>query len=150
MEDKKDFKYIVRIVNSDIDGKHQIAVGLTRIKGVGHVFANAICDKADIDKRKITGELSDAEVAKLEEVIKSKDFPTWMFNRRKDPETGEDTHLIGADIKFIQENDVKLMKKSKSYKGSRHQAGLPARGQRTKSNFRKNKGKAQGAKKKRK
>jgi small subunit ribosomal protein S13 len=44
-------------------------------------------------------------------------------------------------LKFAKENDVKMMKKIKSYRGLRHQWSLPVRGQRTKSNFRRNKGK---------
>jgi len=49
--------------------------------------------------------------------------------------------LVG-DLKFTKENDIKLLKKVKSYRGMRHALGLPVRGQRTKSNFRRNKGKA--------
>ena len=40
------------------------------------------------------------------------------------------------DLRFVQENDVKLMRKIKSYKGTRHSSRLPVRGQKTKSNFR--------------
>ena len=50
--------------------------------------------------------------------------------------------------KMSQENDVKREQKTKSYRGLRHAIGLPVRGQRTKSNFRRNKGKAVGGKKK--
>ena len=151
MEEKIDFKHIVRIVNTDIGGKKPISVGLTKIKGVGHIFANAICTLSNIEKGKQTGNLTDDEVTKIEYIIKNPDtFPKWMFNRRKDPETGEDMHLIGPDLKFVQSNDIKTMKKVKSYKGTRHIAGLPARGQQTKSNFRRNKGKATGVKRKKK
>jgi hypothetical protein len=53
-------------------------------------------------------------------------------------------HKIGADLKFTQENDIRFMKKIRCYKGIRHSMGQPVRGQRTKSNFRKNKGKVTG------
>ena len=59
-----------------------------------------------------------------------------MVNRRKDIETGEDRHLVGVDLKFMQEQDIKRMIKIKSYKGVRHMFGLPVRGQRTRSSFR--------------
>jgi small subunit ribosomal protein S13 len=49
---------------------------------------------------------------------------------------------------FTKDNDIKLMRKIKSYKGTRHSAGQPVRGQRTKSNFRKSKGKVMGVKRK--
>ena len=75
-------------------------------------------------------------------------IPLWLLNRRKDPETNEDKHLITDDIRFVQENDVKILKKIKSYKGVRHMHGLPTRGQRTKSNFRRNKGNVIGVKRK--
>jgi small subunit ribosomal protein S13 len=67
-----------------------------------------------------------------------------MLNRQKDYESGENMHLLGPTIKFVQDNDVRRLKKIKAYKGMRHAAGLPVRGQRTRSNFRKNKGKTVG------
>ena len=51
-------------------------------------------------------------------------------------------------MSFTQDNDIKMLKKIKSYKGIRHSLGLPVRGQRTRSNFRKNKGKVMGVKRK--
>ena len=59
-----------------------------------------------------------------------------MLNRRKDLETGEDKHLLGTDLMIAKDNDLKLLKKTKSYIGLRHQRRLPVRGQRTQSNFR--------------
>ena len=56
--------------------------------------------------------------------------------------------MIGTNVDFFEENDVKMMKKIKSYKGIRHSLGQPVRGQRTKSNFRRNKGKVMGVQKK--
>ena len=53
-----------------------------------------------------------------------------------------------SDLRFIQDNDIKMMKKIKSYKGIRHMFRLPVRGQCTRSNFRKNKGKGMGVKRK--
>ena len=56
--------------------------------------------------------------------------------------------MTGTTLSFTQDNDIKMMKKIKSYKGVRHILGQPVRGQRTKSNFRKNKGKVLGVKRK--
>jgi small subunit ribosomal protein S13 len=47
-------------------------------------------------------------------------------------------HLIGADVKFARDNDIKFERKIRTYKGQRHAVGLPVRGQRTKSHFRRN------------
>lgn len=143
-EQKDNFRYIVRVANTDIDGKKSILLAMRKIKGVGFMFSQFVCRSANIPITKQAGSLSDEEVARLQEVILNPSkfaAPSWMLNRRHDPETGEDHHLILGDLQFAKETDIKTMKKSKSYKGLRHQWGLTVRGQRTKSNFRKNKGK---------
>ena len=148
-KEKDNFRYLVRIVNTDLDGKKQIVDALRKIRGIGFMFANAICICAGIDNRRKTGYLLDAEVAKIDEVIRNPakfNIPSWMYNRRRDAETGADMHLVTVDLKFMQENDIKLMKKIRSYKGVRHSIDQPVRGQKTRSNFRKNKGKVQGVK----
>ena len=140
----KDFRHLVRILNTDLKGQKQILYALPYIKGIGLMLANAICRKANVDIHKRAGYLTDAEVKAIEEVITNPTragIPKWMFDRRKDYDTGADLHIISATLEFTQEMDIKRMKKTKSYKGLRHQWGQPVRGQRTKSNFRKNKGK---------
>lgn len=139
-----DFRHIVRVANTDLKGNKQIHMGLHKIKGISFMFSNFICYSAKVDPRKITGDLTAAEVTRLEEVIKNPakyNCPTWLVNRRKDYETGQDMHLINTDLDLSVDSDIKRMKKTKSYKGLRHPFGLTVRGQRTKSNFRKNKGK---------
>lgn len=147
-----DFKYMVRIVNTDLDGKKQILYALRKIKGIGINYANFVCGVANVNKQTKAGYLSTEQVKRIEEVIKNPlkyNAPEWMLNRRSDPETGIDSHLLSADLIFMNEKDIKEMKKTKSYKGLRHAWGLTVRGQRTKSNFRKNKGKGSlGVKKK--
>lgn len=150
-EDTQNFKHIVRVANVDIPGEKLIRFSLTKIKGVGVHFADAICIVAGIDKQSKTGNLNDKQVEKLNEVVKDpvqSGIPAWMFNRKNDYETGEDKHLITGNLHFVQDNDLKRLKKIKSLRGLRHQKGLPVRGQRTRSNFRKSKGKVVGVKKK--
>lgn len=140
----KDFKYIVRIGNSDIDGNKAILLSLQKIKGVSFMLANAFCTILKIDKTQKAGTLSDDQIAKLDALLKSKSpegIPSWLLNRRKDYETGEDIHFVGADLTFLNETDIRRLKKIRSYVGVRHMSKLPVRGQRTKSNFRPNKGK---------
>lgn len=142
-----EFKHIVRIVNTDLKGDKQIVQALRKIKGISFMYANMVCTMAKVEKTKKTGNLTDTEVARLDDTIKSPakyNVPEWMKNRRKDPETGENLHVITSNLDFLTDNDVKIMKKTKSYKGMRHAIGQPVRGQRTKSNFRRNKGKVQG------
>ena len=150
MEEKQEEKYFIRIANNDLDGKRAIGHTLTSIKGVGFSFSNAICNAAGIDKTKKSGILTDDEVKKIEQVLNDPlkyGMPAWLFNRRKDPEDNTDKHLVTATLTFIRDNDIKSMKKMKSYRGIRHSFGLPVRGQKTRSNFRKNKGKVTGVKK---
>ena len=52
---------------------------------------------------------------------------------------GKDAHLSGTDVKVAEKFDIKAMIDKKSYRGVRHMLGLPVRGQRTKSSFRKGK-----------
>ncbi len=150
-EPKPNFKYIVRVANVDIQGNRPTNIALTQIKGIGINLANIICICADIDRAEKAGNLNDEQVKKLNQVVENlaaHGLPTWLFNRRKDYDTGSDMHLLTGNISFYRENDIKRMKKIKSLKGVRHGKGLPVRGQRTKSHFRENKGKVVGVAKK--
>lgn len=155
MADKKetnsDFRHLVRVASTDLLGEKSILFGLTKIKGVGVIYANAILSVSGIPKGKQTGIISDTEVDKLNDILANPEkykLPVWLFNRRKDYETGEDTHLMSSDLDFTRDNDLKRLKKTKALRGMRHAWGLPVRGQRTKSNFRRSKGKVTGVKRK--
>lgn len=147
-KEDENFSYIVRIASADLDGHKSIGFALNKIKGVSYNFANTICKLAGIEMSKKVGYLEDSEIKKLNEIVldpvKFK-VPSWMFNRRKDPETGKDMHIITGDLQFAKENDIKTLKKIKCYRGIRHMAGLPSRGQRTKSNFRRSKATRKGS-----
>jgi small subunit ribosomal protein S13 len=139
-----EFKHIVRIANTDLKGEKRLVIALQRIKGVGFNFANALCHVAGIAPDKRTGEMSDSEEKRLSECVlhpERQGIPVWMLNRRLDYESGENRHLIMADITFVTDNDKKREIRMRSYKGVRYPAKLTVRGQRTKSNFRLNKGK---------
>jgi small subunit ribosomal protein S13 len=139
---------LVRILSRDIEGKLNVYVGLTKIKGISWSMANAICKILKLDKKKKIGALSKEEIEKINEFAKNPKAPTFMFNRKFDIESGENKHLIGNDLELQKEFDIGRLKKIKSYRGLRHAVGLPVRGQRTKSHFRKNKRKSVGIKKK--
>ena len=150
-ETDKEIKYFVRIANTDLDGNKPIGHALIKIKGIGFMFSNMVCVLAKINKFKLAGLLSDGEVKKIDEVIKEPvafGAPIWALNRKLDPQDGSNKHLITSALTFVQDNDIKLMRKIKSYKGVRHSLGLTVRGQKTRSNFRKNKGKVLGVKRK--
>jgi len=141
--DNPNFRHLVRIVNTDLPGERPIGMALQNLRGVSFMLANAICTIAKINPRKLSGDLTAEEEGRITKVLLEPEhagIPIWMLNRRKDPETGIDHHLIGSDIKFTNENDIKFHRKIRTWIGFRHSYGQPVRGQRTKSNFRKNKG----------
>ena len=138
MEDE--FKHLVRISRKDVDGNKTIEHALTDIKGVGLSLSKTICRVLDLDLNSKIGYIADEDVERIESIIedpKAFDIPTWMLNRREDYVTGEDIHLIESDLDMTLRDDLNRMKKTRSYKGRRHEVGLPVRGQRTKSTFRK-------------
>jgi len=138
-EEKQEFRGILRIKGADLKGEKNLYVSLQRVDGVGAQLANAICKVSNFKRNRKVGTLTKEEVKKIEEIIddpKKFGIPSWMLNRKKDPKTGKDIHLSGADVKFTEEQDVKGMIKIKTYRGVRHMYGLPVRGQRTRSSFR--------------
>ena len=156
MEDEKK-KYVrkeqddvslIRILGKDIRGDSKVGSALTRISGISWTLANAICKILKLDRKQKIQDISKDELVKIEDAIKNPAVPTFLKNRQNDLETGEDKHLSGADLKLRKEFDIKRLKKIRSYKGIRHTANLPVRGQRTKGNFRRNRKKSVAAAKK--
>jgi small subunit ribosomal protein S13 len=138
-EHDENFNYIIRVVNTDINGEHNIVQGLTQIKGIGRHMATFIADTAGVDRKLKFGNLPEPEIEKLKEVLENIDeyAPPWMLNYRKDAYTGEDIHLISTDVTSRLRDDINMMKMIRSYRGVRHELGLKVRGQRSSSNGRK-------------
>lgn len=147
-QEQRNENRVVRILSKDIEGRMSVYSGLTKIKGISWTLSNAICEKLGLDKTKKIGALSDDEIARISAFFKNPELPGYLFNRRDDFATGEDKHLLGNDLELSHEFDIKRLKKIKSYRGLRHMSKLPLRGQRTKSNFRRNRRKGAGIKKK--
>jgi len=124
---------IVRIGDTDLEGSKAVAYALARIKGIGLSSAFAICRRLGIDPFAPLGSLSEEQVSKLDWAVRNlhEIAPAWFLNRRRDPFSGRDLHLIGSDLILAAKNDIDLMKKLRSWKGMRHAAGLKVRGQRT-------------------
>jgi small subunit ribosomal protein S13 len=137
-EHDENFNYIIRIVNTDINGEYNIVQGLTQIKGIGRHMATFIADTAGVNRKIKFGNLPEPEIEKIKEVLENIDeyAPAWMLNYRKDMYTGEDMHLISTDVATHLRDDINLMKMIRSYRGVRHELGLKVRGQRTSSNGR--------------
>jgi len=145
----KEFRHIVRIADTDLEGTLKIGFALLNIKGVGIGLANAVLRKAGISQETRLGFLSEAELEKIQNVLKTPSkhgLPSWLLNRSKDIETGEGLHQIGSELVLQTKTDIDKMKRIRSWRGFRHAHGLKVRGQRTKTTGRK--GKAVGVKKK--
>ena len=132
---------IIRIAGKDINGSYKMIRGLMQIKGIGHGMARALAisyeNEYKVSKETELKDLSDAQVAQLEAMIKDpqklKNIPKFMLNRRKDSETGEDMHMIGVDLTVKNRQDVDNMIRIQAWRGHRHQYGQKVRGQRTRS-----------------
>lgn len=122
-------------MNTDLQGSRQVMYALTGIRGIGLRTSRIIVDSTGVDPKGIIGYLSDEDVAKLDVAIGELEtkMPTWMLNRRIDPLSGEDKHLLGQDILLTFREDINNLKKVRAYRGLRHERGLKVRGQRTKS-----------------
>jgi len=145
----KEFRHIIRIADTDLDGVKKVGHAIADIKGIGINLANVILKKAGIDPKNRLGFLSEVEVEKVEDIIKDPlkyGIPEWYLNRPKDRETGKSLHLIGSDLVLQTKSDIDQMKKIRSWRGVRHAYGLKVRGQRTRTTGRV--GKAMGVKKK--
>lgn len=136
----KEFNYIVRVRGTSLNGTKPIPYALCDIKGVGIRLARSIVKKVGLDQGQRLGNLSDTEVKRLEDALEAPDgrgMPAWMLNRRKDPETGGNVHLLTSDLTLRVKSDIDLMREIRSWKGERHSRGLKVRGQRTKTTARK-------------
>jgi small subunit ribosomal protein S13 len=145
----QEFRHILRIAGSDVAGTLKAVYALTEIKGISISLSNAILRKADVNPDLRVGFLTESDITKIEEVIDDPakyNLPVWLFNRRKDADTGKDMHLTSADLVLKTKTDIEQAKDMRSWRGYRHAYGLKVRGQHTKTTGRA--GKALGVKKK--
>jgi small subunit ribosomal protein S13 len=145
----QEFRHILRIEGADVAGTLKTVYALTEIKGISMSLSNAILRKANINPELRVGFLTESDIERIENIIKDPrkyDLPIWLFNRRKDSETGQDLHLTTADLLLKTKTDVDLAKEIRSWRGYRHAYSLKVRGQHTKTTGRA--GKALGVKKK--
>lgn len=145
----KEFRHIVRIKGTDIDGSKKVVYGLTKIRGLGVATSSAIVRASDLKPDLRIGQLSPEEVTTIENVMVDPvkyGIPGRLTNRQRDLESGRDLHLVGPDLALKIKSDIDFMKDIRSWKGIRHSLGLKVRGQRTKTTGRK--GKAVGVQKK--
>ena len=86
------FQHILRVMNTNIDGKRNIMFAMTSIKGMGRRYANIVLKKADIDLTKRAGELSEEEIDKIVTIMQNPrqyKIPNWFLNRQRDIKDGK-------------------------------------------------------------
>ncbi len=145
----QEFRHMLRIAGSDVAGTLKTVYALKEIKGISMSLSNAILRKANINPDLRVGFLTESDVTKIEEIIEDPtkyNLPIWLFNRRKDAETGRDMHLTSAELVLKTKTDIEQAKEIRSWRGYRHAYSLKVRGQHTKTTGRA--GKALGVKKK--
>jgi small subunit ribosomal protein S13 len=145
----QEFRHILRIAGADVAGTLKAVYAVTEVKGISLSLSNAILRKAEVNPDVRAGFLTESDVDKIEEIIADPakyNIPSWLFNRRKDAETGKDMHLTSAELVLRTKTDIDQAKEIRSWRGYRHAYGLKVRGQRTKTTGRA--GKALGVKKK--
>ncbi len=137
--EQDEIKHIVRIANTDLEGKKSVQYSLTGIKGINRRIARIISDRSNVDPTATIGYLDDEKIDSLKKTIEEikSILPTWMLNRRKDLLTGDDKHILATDILLTKREDLNTLKKTRSYRGVRHERGHKVRGQRTRSTGRK-------------
>lgn len=113
---------MARIAGIDLPKNKRGEIGLTYIFGIGNTTAKTILDKAGVDYNTKVSDWNDDQLAKIRAVL------------------NDDYKVEGALRSEIQTNIKRLMDIG-CYRGVRHRAGLPLRGQRTKNNSRTRKGK---------
>ncbi|MDE1881656.1 MAG: 30S ribosomal protein S13 [Euryarchaeota archaeon] len=138
VSDNPNFRYIVRVANTDLDGTRPTVMALTKIPGVGVRIAEATARVMGLNAAAYIGDLTEEQTDAIETTLLSisERLPPWMLNRPMDRTTAETHHLVSADLETAIRDDINLMKMIRCYKGIRHERGQKVRGQRTRSNGR--------------
>jgi|TARA_B100001057_G_scaffold36073_1_gene32676 small subunit ribosomal protein S13 len=114
---------VARIAGVNIPTNKRVIIALTYIHGIGRTKAVEIADKLGIDHAARVQDLSDEEILRIRETI-------------------DEEHMVEGDLRRDTAMNIKRLMDLRSYRGLRHRAGLPVRGQRTHTNARTRKGKA--------
>lgn len=111
-----------RVIGVDIPGKKRLVVSLTYIYGVGSSVAAEIIRKLNLDPDMRAHALKDDDVSRINSLLQSE-------------------YMVEGDLRRDVQSNIKRLINIHSYRGMRHRASLPVRGQRTSTNARTRKGK---------
>lgn len=113
---------MARISGVTIPVGKQVWVALTYVHGIGAKSADDILKKASVERTTRVKDLTDAEISRIQDVINN-------------------DYIVEGELQRIVSGNIKRLKEIKAYRGTRHSANLPSRGQRTKTNARTRRGK---------
>ncbi|MDQ3094069.1 MAG: 30S ribosomal protein S13 [bacterium] len=113
---------MARISGITIPNEKQIKFALTYVYGIGPKTSSEILATVKVDPTVRVKNLTDDEVSRIQDYI-------------------NDKHLVEGELQRIVTGNIKRLKEIKSYRGLRHAANLPSRGQRTRTNARTRRGK---------
>lgn len=113
---------MARISGITIPDDKQVQIALTYIHGIGLKTSQTILDKAKIDPTVRVKNLTDSELSLIQDAINA-------------------DYVIEGELQRVVTGNIKRLRDIKSYRGLRHQASLPTRGQRTRTNARTRRGK---------
>ena len=113
---------MARIAGVDLPNNKHGVIGLTYIFGIGRSSAKTILDKCGIDPTIKVGDWNDEQIAAIRALI-------------------NEEFKIEGELRSSVQMDIKRLMDIGCYRGIRHRAGLPVRGQSTKNNARTRKGK---------
>jgi small subunit ribosomal protein S13 len=113
---------MARISGVTVPAEKQVWVSLTYVYGIGPKSAQDILSRANVETTTRVKDLTDAEIGRIQEVINA-------------------DYLVEGELQRIVSGNIKRLKDIKAYRGIRHAANLPSRGQRTKTNARTRRGK---------
>jgi small subunit ribosomal protein S13 len=112
---------LARIAGVNLPNQKRLEIGLTYIYGIGQSTAQKICKDLELDPDEKIKDLTDDEITKLRTYI--------------------DANVeVEGDLRRERSQAIKRLSEIGCYRGLRHRRGLPARGQRTKTNARTRKG----------
>ena len=112
---------MARISGVTIPSEKQVQIALTYIYGIGPKTSQNILSSAKVDPTIRVKKLTDAEITRIQEEV----------NKH---------YIVEGELQRIVTGNIKRLKDIKSYRGIRHQANLPSRGQRTRTNARTRRG----------
>ncbi len=110
-----------RLLGVDIPNDRKTVISLTYLYGVGPKVARELCLKAGISQDLKAHELSDEDLSNLATIL-------------------EQDYTVEGPLRRQVQQSIARLRDIKCYRGMRHRAGLPVRGQRTKTNARTRKG----------